>query len=82
MCEKGVNLDQLKLSIGQADDSAAVVQHMLEQLHHLADHGGQSTASAHIAQAGVLLGEARGRLERAIGDLEGGADSGVSVERI
>jgi hypothetical protein len=73
MCESGVNVGQLKLAIGQSDDAIAVVQQWLEQLHHLADHGTRAEVSAALAQAGVLLGEARGKLDAAIDDLEGNA---------
>jgi hypothetical protein len=73
MCEQGVNVGQLKLAIGQSDDAIAVVQQWLEQLHHLADHGKRADVSAALAQAGVLLGEARSKLDAAIGDLEGNA---------
>ena len=38
MCQKGVNTDQMKLMIGQADDALAMAQQWLEQIHHLADH--------------------------------------------
>ena len=83
MCEQGVNVGQLKLAIGQSDDALAVVQQWLEQLHHLADHGKRPDVSAALAQAGVLLGEARGKLDAAIADLEGpSADDGTTVELI
>jgi len=71
MCEQGVNVGQLKLSIGQSDDGIALVQLWLEQLHHLADHGKRAEVSAALAQAGVLLGEARAKLDEALADLEG-----------
>ncbi len=71
MCESGVNVGQLKLAIGQSDDSLAMVQQWLEQLHHLADHGKRAEVSKSLAQAGVLLGEARQKLDDAIADLEG-----------
>ncbi|MDR3686730.1 MAG: hypothetical protein P4L93_07235 [Coriobacteriia bacterium] len=71
MCETGVNVGQLKLAIGQSDDAIAVVQQWLEQLHHLADHGKRAEVSTALAQAGVLLADARGRLDAAIADLEG-----------
>jgi hypothetical protein len=71
MCEQGVNVGQLKLAIGQSDDELAVVMQWLEQLHHLADHGKRVEVSKALAQAGVLLGEARAKLDVAIGDLEG-----------
>ena len=51
MCEHGINLDQMKLAIGQSDDALAMVQQWLEQLHHLADHGKRPEASAALAQA-------------------------------
>ena len=70
MCEQGVNVGQLKLAIGQSDDAVAVVQQWLEQLHHLADHGKRADVSKSLAQAGVLLGEARGKFDEAIRDLE------------
>lgn len=82
MCEQGVNVGQLKLAIGQSDDAIAVVQKWLEQLHHLADHGKRSDVSAALAQAGVLLGEARGKLDSAIEDLEGKKLDATTVELI
>jgi hypothetical protein len=83
MCEQGVNVGQLKLAIGQSDDALAVVQQWLEQLHHLADHGKRPDVSAALAQAGVLLGEARGKLDDAIADLEGpSAADGTTVELV
>ncbi len=82
MCEHGVNIAQLRLAIGQADDALAMSQQWLEQLHHLADHGDSPAASAHVAQATVLLGEVRGKLEAALKDLDAGNDSAVTVERV
>jgi hypothetical protein len=82
MCENSVNLPQLKLSIGQVDDAIALSQQWLEQLHHLADNGKKAEASAELAQSGVLLGEARARLEGAIDALEGRASAGVTVELV
>ena len=83
MCEHGINLDQMKLAIGQSDDALAMVQQWLEQLHHLADHGKRPEASAALAQANVLLGEARGKLDAAIGDLEGrSAEDSTTVELV
>jgi hypothetical protein len=83
MCENSVNIPQLKVSVGQVDDAIALSQQWLEQLHHLADHGKKPEASAEIAQAGVLLGEARSRLQDAIDALEGRASShDVTVELV
>ncbi len=82
MCEQGVNLGQLKLAVGQSDDAIAMVQQWLEQLHRLADHGGEHAASADLAQTTVLLGEARAKLEAAIEALEGRGGSDVSVELV
>lgn len=81
MCEHGVNTDQLRLMIAQADDSLGVSQHHIEQIHHLADHAGLHDPSVHVAQASVLLGEARSKLEMALNALESGtSDDGVTVE--
>lgn len=83
MCEKGVNKDQMKLMVAQVDDSLAMAQQWLEQIHHLADHGGLHSESVNVAQATVLLGEARGKLESAIEGLEGTATGeGVTVELV
>lgn len=83
MCEKGVNTDQMKLMVAQVDDSLAMAQQWLEQIHHLADHAGLHTESVNVAQATVLLGEARGKLENAIDGLDGGStDEGVTVELV
>jgi hypothetical protein len=83
MCESGINVGQLKLAIGQSDDALAMAQQWLEQLHHLADHGKRAEVSAALAQANVLLGEARGKLDDAIADLEGASSSdSTTVELI
>jgi hypothetical protein len=83
MCENSVNVPQLKLSVGQVDDAIGLSQQWLEQLHHLADHGKNQEASAELAQAGVLLGEARGRLQDAINALDGRPSSpDVTVELV
>jgi hypothetical protein len=83
VCENNVNVPQLKLSIGQVDDAIALSQQWLEQLHHLADHGKKHDASVELAQADVLLGEARGKLEAALQALEGSAGSpDVTVELV
>jgi hypothetical protein len=83
LCENSVNIPQLKVSVAQVDDAVALAQQWLEQLHHLADHGKRAEVSAELAQANVLLGEARAKIERAIDALDGEpADSGVTVELV
>lgn len=81
MCQKGVNKDQLRLMIEQTDDTIALSQAWLERIHHLADHADDTDASALLAQATVLLGEVRGKLESASERLQGTEGTpGVSVE--
>ncbi|MGV8084560.1 MAG: hypothetical protein AB2L09_13160 [Coriobacteriia bacterium] len=80
MCEHGINVNQMELAIGQSDDAIAMVQQWLEQLHHLADHGARPVASVAIAQAGVLLGEARAKLETALEDFKGHTVDKTTVE--
>lgn len=82
MCENNVNVPQLKLSIGQVDDAVALAQQWLEQLHHLADHGKKHEASMELAQANVLLGEVRGKLEDAVNTLTGRDADDVTVELV
>ena len=82
MCESGINIDQMKLAVGQSDDAIACVQQWLEQLHHIADHGKRPDVSAALAQAGVLLGEARGKLAESINELEGVSADTTTVELI
>lgn len=83
MCQKGVNPDQTKVMLGQANDSLALTQQWLEQIHHLADHGGMEDASTEVARASVLIGEARAKLEEAVDLIDGRAsDSGASVELV
>jgi hypothetical protein len=82
VCEQGINIGQMKLAVGQSDDAIATVQQWLEQLHHLADHGKRADVSAALAQAGVLLGEARAKLDVAIDDLEESAPETTTVELI
>jgi len=83
VCENSVNIPQLKISIAQVDDAVALAQQWLEQLHHLADHGKKADASADLAQANVLLGEARAKIERAVNALDGRTDDdGITVELV
>ncbi len=82
MCEKGVNTDQMRLMIAQVDDSLAMSQQWLEQFHHLADHAGLHDASVSVAQATVLLGEARAKLEAATDAMASTSGGGVTVERV
>ncbi len=80
MCESGVNVSQLRLSITQTEETLGTAQEWLERLHELADRGGQHAASTEMAQVTVLLGEARGKLEKAKASLDGAEDEGVTVE--
>jgi hypothetical protein len=83
VCQKGVNADQTKIMIGQASDSLALSQQWLEQIHHLADHAGMDEPSAQVAQASVLIGEARAKLEAAAALVDDHAsDTGASVELV
>ncbi|MDH4139109.1 MAG: hypothetical protein OEV43_00890 [Coriobacteriia bacterium] len=82
MCERGINVSQMRLSLGQCGDALGMVQQWLEQLHHLADHGGLSASSAEIAQVTVMIGEARSKLERASDVAENGGTPDVTVERV
>jgi hypothetical protein len=82
MCESGINLDQMKLSIAQVNDTLALSQEWLEQLHHLADHGSEVASSAHLAQVTVMLGEARERLDEAVDDLGQAGQDHVKVELV
>jgi hypothetical protein len=82
MCESGINVGQLRMSIAQTEETLGLAQEWLEQLHHLADHGKQSTASAELAQVTVILGEARVKLEKAIDSLGGQPKDDVTVELV
>jgi hypothetical protein len=82
MCESGINIGQLRMSIAQTEETLGLAQEWLEQLHHLADHGKQSAASAELAQVTVILGEARGKLEKAINSLDGEPKDDVTVELV
>lgn len=81
MCQKGVNTDQMKIMVGHADDTLAMTQQWLEQIHHLADQAELAASSTPVAQASVLLGEARAKLEQAVDALDvGSTGSSASVE--
>jgi hypothetical protein len=82
MCQKGVNTEQMRLMIGQADDTLAMSQQWLEQIHHLADHAELGDSSVLVAQASVLLGEARAKLQKAEDTMDDGAASNASVELV
>ncbi|MGB4441204.1 MAG: hypothetical protein WBJ62_03155 [Coriobacteriia bacterium] len=82
MCEGGINTGQMKLAVAMINDSLALSQQHLEQLHHLADHGRRSATSAQLAQVTVLLGEAREKLDSAVADLGITDDDDVTIERL
>ncbi len=82
ICETGIHVGQLKLMIAQADETVAQAQKWLEQIHHLADHANLDVSSAAVAQATVLLGEARAKLETAVGSADARPDDGVTVSRV
>ncbi|MDF1541930.1 MAG: hypothetical protein RQ731_04000 [Anaerosomatales bacterium] len=67
--------------IAQVDDSLAMAQQWLEQIHHLADHAEEADGSALVAQATVLLGEARAKLQSST-ELIGNGPGKASVERV
>jgi len=82
MCQKGVNTDQMKIMLGQAGDTIGMAQQWLEQIHHLAGHADLDDVSATVAQAGVLLGEARAKIENAEDQIDGevsGPDATVEL---
>jgi hypothetical protein len=73
----------MRLMIGQADDALSMAQQWLEQIHHLADHAELTGPSTSVAQASVLLGEARGKLDMAADSLAGETGtSDASVELV
>ncbi|MRR13010.1 hypothetical protein EG835_11235 [bacterium] len=81
MCEGGINTGQMKLAVAMINDSLALSQQHLEQLHHLADQGRRSVSSAELAQVTVMLGEAREKLDNAVAGLSI-ADDDVTIERL
>ena len=81
MCEGGINTGQMKHAVAMVNDSLALSQQWLEQLHHLADQGRRVETSAELAQVTVMLGEAREKLESAVEKLSVGSDD-VTVERL
>lgn len=81
MCESGINTGQMKLAVAMVNDALALSQQHLEQLHHLADHGRRTATSTELAQVGVMLGEAREKLDLAVSNLAI-ADDDVTIERL
>lgn len=82
MCENGVNTDQMTMMLAQVDESLGMSQQWLERIHHLADHADMRDPSALVAQASVMLGEARAKLEQAGAQMDSSAGEDVSVERV
>ncbi|MCE5204013.1 MAG: hypothetical protein ABFC80_03570 [Coriobacteriales bacterium] len=82
MCENGVNTGQMKMAVAMVDDSLALAQQWLEQLHRLADQGRRSLTSTELAQVTVMLGEAREKLETAVEQLGVVENDDVTVERL
>ncbi len=71
MCESGINIEQLKMSVAQVERSLAQAQQQVEELHQLADRGARHDASASLARVTIMLGEARDKLEDTVEGLEG-----------
>jgi hypothetical protein len=67
--------------IAQVDDSLAMAQQWLEQVHHLADRAEEPQASALVAQATVLLGQTREKLQTST-EVIGSGPGRASVERV
>jgi hypothetical protein len=82
MCEHGVNVEQMNLTIAMVNDTLALAQQHLEQLHHLADHAENAEASAELAQVTVMLGEAREKLDAAVEGFSGTDMGDVTVELV
>jgi len=82
MCEKGVNTEQLGVMIAQIDDSLALAQQWLEQIHHLADRAGLHDPSVLVAQSSVLVGETRLKLQGALDTMDSMGAAEVTIERI
>jgi hypothetical protein len=82
MCEGGINVPQMRFSIGQVNETLTLAQEWTEQLHHLADHAHRAETSRQLAQVTVMLGEAREKLELATEGLADEGDSGVTVEKV
>ncbi|MCE5191482.1 MAG: hypothetical protein ABFC80_02180 [Coriobacteriales bacterium] len=82
MCEGGINTGQMKLAVAMVNDSLALSQQWLEQLHRLADQGKRTATSADLAQVTVMLGEAREKLDAAVEKLHLTQDDDVLVERL
>jgi hypothetical protein len=81
MCEGGINTGQMKHAVAMVNDSLALSQQWLEQLHHLADQGRRTQTSAELAQVTVMLGEAREKLEAAVDKISITEDD-VTIERL
>ncbi|MBK5211952.1 MAG: hypothetical protein JJE36_06565 [Coriobacteriia bacterium] len=79
MCQNGVNNEQLKSMISMANETIALSQEWLENTHHLADHA-ELSAATDLAQATVLLGEAREHLQKALDSIEKHGRSHTHVE--
>jgi hypothetical protein len=82
MCEGGINVPQMRYSIGQTNEALALAQEWAEELHHLADNAHKTEASTQLAQVTVMLGEAREKLEAAADSLSDDGGSGVTVEKV
>ena len=82
MCEGGINVPQMRFSIGQANETLSLAQEWAEQLHHLADHAHRTETSRQLAQVTVMLGEAREKLDLAANGLAEDGDPGATVEKV
>jgi hypothetical protein len=73
----------MRFSIEQTNETLALAQQWLEQLHHLADQSHHTETSTELAQVTVMLGEAREKLESAADSLVApGSEDDVTVEMV
>lgn len=82
MCEGGINVDQLKFAIEQADETVALGRRWVHRLYHQADGRGRDDVAAELKAAQALIDRAREHIAGALKAVDGPSDDGVTVELV
>lgn len=82
MCEGGINVDQLKFSIEQADETVTLGRRWVHRLYHQADGKGRDDVATELKAAQALIDEARTHIAAALSATDGTADDGVTIELV
>lgn len=82
MCENGVNVDQMRISLEQSQTTLGLVGGWLGDSAHRLGHASRDDVAGSLAEARKLVDEAAAIVASAITDLDAQPAGSVTVERV